>query len=86
MVEQVGRDEYFNDSWLTQLSSYGVGRNTAFLIKWKKYLLLFVVGGQWKLMLLTARHTQLTNTFRTFIGEQIKIEEEIRFQNMQNIR
>ena len=49
-------------------------------------VLLFVVGGQWKLMPLTARHTQLTNTFRTFIGEQIKIEEEIRFQNMQNIR
>ena len=34
----------------------------------------------------TARHTQLTTTFRTFIGEQIKIEEEIRLQNMQNIR
>ena len=34
----------------------------------------------------TARHTQLTNTFRTFIGEQIKMEEEIRLQNMQNIR
>ena len=52
--------------------------------KSRYYCLLLVAS--WKLLLLTARHTRLTTTFRTFTGEQIKIEEEIRLQNMQNIR